>query len=115
MKLNKDGFISIEIVIVAGIILIAGVFCVHQFSSQGRESSIRANGAITEEIDYTKGVRTTGLCNYQLGSKLYKGVIYSPHGEIITEISYSSTGLQKYKDRTLYCERIENKNWWVAY
>lgn len=49
--LNKLGYVSIEIVIIAGIILIAGVVAVMKFTSTGQKATTDTNTKINEALN----------------------------------------------------------------
>lgn len=44
--LKKAGYISIELVIVAGIVLVVGIVAITQFTSKGNTASAKANDSI---------------------------------------------------------------------
>ena len=47
----KKGYISIELVIVAGIVLVFGLFAVTRFINQGKEASNRQNDAMSDAFN----------------------------------------------------------------
>ena len=53
--LKKAGYISIELVIVAGIVLVVGIVAITTFTSKGNTASATANNKIDEAFN-TAGV-----------------------------------------------------------
>ena len=46
--MNKKGYISIELVIVAGLVLVFGLYAVSRFVKQGQSAADAQEGALTE-------------------------------------------------------------------
>lgn len=52
--LEKAGYVSIEVVVVAGIILLAGILAVSKFVSTGQGATQDANNQISKSLNMAK-------------------------------------------------------------
>lgn len=52
--LEKAGYVSIEVVVVAGIILLAGILAVSKFVSTGQGATTDANNEISKSLNMAK-------------------------------------------------------------